>query len=563
MTYRSRRSAALGSLAALTLALGAAVPALAQHPGKTGPPNSIASTGDSITRGFHTQSLLTDTPANSWSTGTNAAVNSHYNRILAINPAISGHTFNEGLTGAKMNDFARQAANAAARNPEYVTVLLGANDACTSTEAGMTTAATFRAQFRAGMENLAVGAPDARVYVVSVPNIYRLWEIGRTNFTATLQWSLFGICQSMLASPTSTTAANQQRRERVRAHVQLLNQQLREVCAEYIHCRYDNDAAFNTNFVSSDMSSLDFFHPNVTGQAKAAAVTWAQTFDFADRTAPTTGIALSSDVPEGVDGWYRDDVRVALTAADADLRGTEYYYRLDGAEDSDRWLRYGDPFTVDAEGITRVTYRSVDVNGNIEEAKTSEVKIDRTPPTIALTCPSPALLRGGAQLAISADDALSGLADDPTGTYDLDTSLVGTHTQRSEVQDRAGNVASATCDFAVHYAFGGVEQPVNGDGTSVFKANSTVPVKFALADAAEAPVTDAIADLKIVHIDGVTSGALEDAVSTAASTDGTRFRFNGSHYQFNLSTKGLSIGTKEARISLDDGTVRTVRFRLR
>jgi lysophospholipase L1-like esterase len=338
MTTSSRRRAALGALAALTLALCAA-PALAQQPGKTGPPDSIASTGDSITRGFHTVSLLADTPANSWSTGTNAAVNSHYNRILAVNPAIAGRTFNEALTGARMNDFARQAANSAARDPEYVTVLLGANDACTSTEAAMTSAATFRAQFRQGMENLAVGAPDARVYVVSVPNIYRLWEIGRTNFVATLQWGLFGICQSMLASPTSTTAANQQRRERVRAHVQLLNQQLREVCAEYVHCRYDNDAAFGTQFVSSDMSTLDFFHPNVNGQAKAAAVTWAQTFDFSDATAPTTGIALSSDVPEGVDGWYRDDVEVTLSSADADLQGSEYYYRLDGADDTDRWAR--------------------------------------------------------------------------------------------------------------------------------------------------------------------------------------------------------------------------------
>ena len=36
-------------------------------------PNSIASTGDSITRAFNTGSVpFTDAPANSWSTGTNA-----------------------------------------------------------------------------------------------------------------------------------------------------------------------------------------------------------------------------------------------------------------------------------------------------------------------------------------------------------------------------------------------------------------------------------------------------------------------------------------------------------
>ena len=31
-----------------------------------------------------------DYPANSWSTGTNTTVNSHYTRLLALNPAISG-----------------------------------------------------------------------------------------------------------------------------------------------------------------------------------------------------------------------------------------------------------------------------------------------------------------------------------------------------------------------------------------------------------------------------------------------------------------------------------------
>src|ERR1700712_3881340 len=72
---------------------------------ENGWPSSMASTGDSITRGFNTGTVpFTDAPTNSWSTGTNAAVNSHYSRILALNPGISGHSYNDAVTGDQMVD---------------------------------------------------------------------------------------------------------------------------------------------------------------------------------------------------------------------------------------------------------------------------------------------------------------------------------------------------------------------------------------------------------------------------------------------------------------------------
>ena len=72
-------------------------------------PNSIASTGDSITRAFNTGFFpFTDAPANSWSTGTNLTVSSQYLRLLALTPSISGKNYNDARSGARMADLSGQ-----------------------------------------------------------------------------------------------------------------------------------------------------------------------------------------------------------------------------------------------------------------------------------------------------------------------------------------------------------------------------------------------------------------------------------------------------------------------
>jgi hypothetical protein len=62
------------------------------------------------------------------------------------------------------------------------------------------------------------------------------------------------------------------RRARVRQRNIDFNTQLQQVCAQFINCRFDNDAAFNTTFMPSDVSTVDYFHPSLSGQALAASV---------------------------------------------------------------------------------------------------------------------------------------------------------------------------------------------------------------------------------------------------------------------------------------------------
>jgi lysophospholipase L1-like esterase len=262
----------IGLAAGLSLVLAAVSIAPA---GAASYPKSIAATGDSITRAFNTGWLpFTDNPRASWSTGTDDRVQSHYERLIALNPAIAGHAYNDARSGARMRDLQAQMLSAASQRAQYVTVLMGGNDACTDSEAQMTPVADFRTQFRAAMETLAGRQPQARVLVVSIPDVYRLWQLFKDDWLARTAWATFDICQSMLAEPTSTDADDVARRARVRARIVDYNGVLADVCADYARCRFDGNAVFNYSFSTSDVSHRDYFHPSLSGEAKLAEVTW-------------------------------------------------------------------------------------------------------------------------------------------------------------------------------------------------------------------------------------------------------------------------------------------------
>src|SRR6266516_382637 len=141
-------------------------------------PRSMASTGDSITRAYKTGLFpYLDNPSASWSTGTSTTVNSQYLRLLKLNPKIQGHNYNDAVSGAKMTNLAGQMQSAVAQHVQYVTVLMGGNDLCTSSVASMTAVVTFRAQLTNAMNTLTGGLPAVRVEVVSIPNAYHLWEL--------------------------------------------------------------------------------------------------------------------------------------------------------------------------------------------------------------------------------------------------------------------------------------------------------------------------------------------------------------------------------------------------
>ena len=145
---------------------------------------------------------------------------------------------------------------------------MGANDLC-GWDGTLTPAATFRARFAETLDILRTGLPASHVFVASIPNLYQLWSILRTDPVAQVVWQAAGICPSMLNffnSPADRQAVIDRQHE--------LNDALRDVCATWSNCRFDNDRTYNFAFTRPMVSKLDHFHPSLSGQAALSALTW-------------------------------------------------------------------------------------------------------------------------------------------------------------------------------------------------------------------------------------------------------------------------------------------------
>src|SRR5690606_36260416 len=128
------------------------------------------------------------------------------------------------------------------------------------------------------LRTLGDAMPDARVLVVSIPNIYRVWEVGQDNSFAVRVWRS-GVCPNLLTNPTSNAKADADRRRAFRDRVTAYNRELRAACSAYgPRCRYADVADFA--FDLTMLSALDFFHPNAAGQEALAELTYPGTFDW-------------------------------------------------------------------------------------------------------------------------------------------------------------------------------------------------------------------------------------------------------------------------------------------
>lgn len=242
---------------------------------RPGLPVAMAAIGDSITTGFGTCVVPASCKRNSWSTGDGRRVDSHYQRLIDLNPAIRGRAYNHAVPGARASALADQASKAVRDRADYITVLIGANDACRGSLDAMTPVKTFRQQVDRALATIREGRPKARILVVSIPNLYRLWEIGHTDEQAVRSWER-GVCPALLANPTSTAPADQQRRQEFRKRVDAYNDQLAAACRAYgSRCRHDGGAAHRVRFTLAHVNRIDHFHPNNDGQQRLADATWA------------------------------------------------------------------------------------------------------------------------------------------------------------------------------------------------------------------------------------------------------------------------------------------------
>ena len=230
-------------------------------------PQVVAAIGDSITTVVNPdRETFGEDPSRSWSTGDGPddGVRSHVERLREAGAAVT-EVNNVAVAGAQVADGPEQAMAALVVEPQYVTVALGANDACRG--AAITSLEEFEKYATQTLRTLSTGKPY--IFVMSVPDVTRLWSVARGQPNARAVWDEFEICRDVL--PTGATEST---REAVRARIEAYNGLWRRLCAATPRCRYDGGAVFARPFTLAEVSPLDFFHPSTAGQAQLAETTW-------------------------------------------------------------------------------------------------------------------------------------------------------------------------------------------------------------------------------------------------------------------------------------------------
>jgi hypothetical protein len=132
----------------------------------------------------------------------------------------------------------------------------------------------------------------------------------------------------------------------------------------------------------------------------------------------------------------------------------------------------------------------------------------------------------------------------------------------------SGVITAAFCFDGFHGPIGGSVENGNGgsfsDPVRAFKLNSTIPIKFTLyaGGCNGTPIVTGIHTLQMFkYASAVDSEPAIDATPTDAATTGNQFRLVETDWVYNLDTKrtpGISSGTWLIKVTLFDGSVRTV-----
>jgi lysophospholipase L1-like esterase len=249
-------------------------------------PSLLGAIGDSYSQGYSVspQHRL-DNPTYSWVVGsaTGDGVYSLRERLEALGANLT--VVDAATSGKKMSDAPRQAANvvAAARKlgagrTAYVTFELGTNDLCDDAK---TSPSDFEAQLSSAISILRAGLPDgSEILMLPIPDFDHFRLITQADSRARASLALYvnsRNCAPFLGSNGSLTL------DQARAAMAEYNSILLRVCDTIestdgasggLHCRSDLALLSERDFTIGDLSTVDYFHPSLSGQGRMAAAAW-------------------------------------------------------------------------------------------------------------------------------------------------------------------------------------------------------------------------------------------------------------------------------------------------
>lgn len=249
---------------------------------------------------------------------------------------------------------------------------------------------------------------------------------------------------------------------------------------------------------------------------------------------------------------------------------------LDGVTEKSKEAEY----IVSENGI--YTFLIEDQAGNSIEYNVTVENIDKVAPVIKI---GNTVYIGGETIKLgyialnfektipyTALDELSGFAPSwslsITADMTVDTAIEGMGLSKAlTVTDQAGNTTSITFEYNVISLDNLVKllRPVEMDPTlNVFKKGSTIPIKLQLLDEQGMPTMMSASDLNFVLSQKSGIGTIGTKVKNTPTT-AFRLSNDGYTYIYNLSTKGLLVGSHILSIDLEsgNGTIGEIGFTLR
>lgn len=207
----------------------------------------------------------------SWATGdaTDRTIASHLSRLRG-----QGRGNVVGINVSKLatesSDLARQAKLVLDNYvPHYVTILSGANDLCEAVNAPEKLAERYERNITSVVETFKKKRYGVKILLVGVPNLERIYEVGRNSDYCQALWRTWGFCKTVLGKN-----ADSESRQRVFRAWSDMNYKLKQIADRYPNNVKYTSAVAEAKFEDKHVSKIDCFHPSYEGQRAMAEVTW-------------------------------------------------------------------------------------------------------------------------------------------------------------------------------------------------------------------------------------------------------------------------------------------------
>jgi len=211
---------------------------------------------------------------NSWATGTNPAVDSIYQRLVAVDPAFRGHAVNEAVGGATAATLVGQATKAlrVVPNPRLVIIeIIGTDIRCNGSNSSRYP--VVGGQVKAALDLIARRAPHATILLMSMPG--RPLQVSKAiiGTAGVPAWSGFDNCSAFDPSQRLDM-------KHIRTWTGIIEgyeSELAKVCATVPECHTDNGRATHFHVRTSYYNytgDWDYQHYNVAGLAALAKFMW-------------------------------------------------------------------------------------------------------------------------------------------------------------------------------------------------------------------------------------------------------------------------------------------------